>query len=143
MANRRPCEGPCGRNRDLRFFPPDARRTDGISTRCVTCKKKRRSIGSRDQRLQETYGITQAEFNLILESQGGVCAICKGKRPSYDLDHDHKAVKAGKTLRQSVRGVLCRRCNRRLLPASLDDCDVLFAAQTYLISPPARQVISA
>lgn len=139
---RRKCSH-CSKNRALRFYPPDARRTDGLSLRCITCGRRKRSLGTRDQRLQDTYGITQAEFNLILESQGGVCAICKGKRPSYDLDHDHKAVKAGKTLRQSVRGVLCRRCNRRLLPASLDDCDVLFAAQTYLISPPARQVISA
>lgn len=137
---RRPCVG-CLKNRAERFFPADLRRTDGKSEKCVTCRRKRRSAGTRDQRLQETYSITQEEYEAILEAQGGVCAICKGKRSGYDVDHDHAVVKAGGTVRSSVRGATCRRCNRRLLPAALDSVIVLQAAIDYLVNPPARHVL--
>lgn len=138
---RRKCVGPCGANRALRFFGVDRRRTDGLSEKCLRCSRQRRSASTRGQRLQETYGISLAEFEAILRAQGGVCAICKGKRPGYDLDHSHAVVKAGGDVRSSVRGVLCRRCNRRLLPASLDTVAVLEAAISYLRNPPAAGVI--
>ena len=50
------------------------------------------------------YGITIADYNAILERQGGVCAICK-KHPGETLcvDHCHATGK--------VRGLLCRKCN--------------------------------
>lgn len=139
---RRACAGPCGKNRSLRFFPADKRRTDGLSEKCVTCHRRRRYTGTRDARLQETYGITQAEFDAILAAQGGCCAICGGTRSGYDLDHDHAMVKNGSDVRSSVRGVLCRRCNRRLLPASTDNRDVLWNAINYLTHPPAWSVLN-
>lgn len=129
----------CARNRALRFFPADARRSDGLSTRCVTCKKRKSGLGSRNQRLVETYGITQLDYDRMLEHQNGVCAICGGTRPgNLDVDHDHKL-----TGRDAVRGLLCKRCNRRLLPAAQDNPARLKRAIAYLNHPPAREVLAA
>lgn len=47
-------------------------------------------------------------YDVLLEFQGGGCAIC-GKPPGkrkLDMDHDHKTME--------VRGLLCTTCNRRL-----------------------------
>ena len=50
---------------------------------------------SRDKRLQNTYGITLAQYNAILAAQGGKCAVCG--RPATDftvsLNVDHKHFK--------------------------------------------------
>lgn len=90
------------------------------------------------------------EWQALLQAQGGVCAICKGKRPTYDVDHDHKLEKALREMgvdpllatRMSVRGLLCKRCNRRLLPASLDSDVILTAAMDYLGTPPAQSILT-
>ena len=100
--------------------------------------------------MQATYGITLDEWHMLLRLQGGCCAICKGKRKQYDVDHDHKMEKllrdAGipdlTATRMSVRGLLCKRCNRRLLPASLDSQDILDSAKAYLSSPPAQETLT-
>lgn len=59
----------------------------------------------RDTNLRQKFGITLEDYNNMLTSQNGVCAICgqlDGKR-SLAVDHCHKTGK--------VRGLLCRRCN--------------------------------
>ena len=63
----------------------------------------------RRKNLERDYGLTVEQFDLLLESQGGVCAICgqiatvdKGGR-GWHVDHRHSDGK--------IRGVLCRECN--------------------------------
>lgn len=132
---RRPCRK-CGRNRADRFFTGPRGHT------CSTCRKRRTSLASRAVRLQETYGVSEQEYQAIVDFQGGVCAICKGKRSyNYDLDHDHALEKIVGT-RASVRGALCKTCNRRLLKACHDDIEILIAAIQYLLDPPAHQVLN-
>lgn len=117
----------CGTNRQERFFKPKGRV-------CSHCQRKRTTLASRDVRIQETYGITQADYERMLAAQGGGCAICGGKRRgNLDIDHCHKTGR--------VRGLLCRRCNRRLLPAAQDRTDRLDSAIDYLNNPPAIDVI--
>lgn len=129
----------CTRNRDVKFYEPHARRKDGLSTICNTCKRKKRNVGTRNQRLLDTYGITEADYQALLRAQGGVCAICGGKRPgNYDVDHDHKLGNC----REAVRGLLCKRCNRRLLPAALDSVQLLADAIEYLQYPPAQATLT-
>ena len=133
----------CGLNRQLSAFTPKGRI-------CQTCRKTKTYATTKNARLQETYGISYDEWEQLLRLQGGVCALCKGKRPQYDTDHDHKMEKALvasgldplAAARMSVRGLLCKRCNRRLLPASLDSVEILSAAILYLDSPPAQTILT-
>jgi hypothetical protein len=62
----------------------------------------------REGQLRRTFGITQADYDVLLARQGGGCAIC-GKPPgkiSLHVDHDHET---GET-----RGLLCVGCNNAL-----------------------------
>jgi hypothetical protein len=102
----------------------------------------------RDYRYQRQYGITLAEYELMLELQGGGCAICgsipklpKGKRSTSSasarrlhVDHDHKTGK--------VRGLLCWTCNYRLIGVTQDP-ERLRAAARYLERPPADEALLA
>lgn len=72
----------------------------------------------RNRNLQRNYGITLEQYNEIFKNQNGVCAIC-GKPPSEDkngkfislaVDHHHKYKGI-----ESVRGLLCWTCNRRMI----------------------------
>lgn len=132
----------CLKYRQERFYGPDARRSDGLSTRCNNCRRGSTTLANRNQRIQDTYGISSAEYSVLLASQDGACAICKGKRSyNLDIDHCHALERAGKPARETVRGLLCKTCNRRLLRAAKDNVDVLQAAIDYLQGPPARGIL--
>jgi hypothetical protein len=49
----------------------------------------------RDRRLRRTYGISDEEYEALLQKQGGVCAICGTTPKKYRLstDHDHRVPK--------------------------------------------------
>ncbi len=78
-----------------------------------------------------TYGITGEQYEALLAHQGGVCFICQKKPLSKRLavDHDHTD--------GWVRGLLCRRCNHRLLGSAHDGTAILLRAVDYLNNPPA------
>jgi hypothetical protein len=62
---------------------------------------------SRAAHLKIFFGITVAEYDLLFEKQGGVCAICKkvcSTGHALSVDHCHET--------GVIRGLLCRRCNR-------------------------------
>lgn len=91
----------------------------------------------RDLRLQRLYGITAAQYDQMLEAQGGVCAVC-GKPPGktrLNVDHDHKT--------GLVRGLLCWTCNRRVIAdhRGEEGSDLLYRGSEYLAGPPAVRVI--
>lgn len=72
------------------------------------------------------YGLTQAAFDAILESQGGGCAVCaipaaKGRR--LCVDHNHMTGK--------VRGIICNNCNAALAQSG-DNPERLLALANYL-----------
>jgi hypothetical protein len=69
-------------------------------------------------------GVTDADYDRMLNEQGGGCAICGNPPKSRRLhvDHDHKTGK--------VRGLLCFRCNRAL-PNYVTN-DWMIAATEYL-----------
>lgn len=88
----------------------------------------------RADHLRIAYGITIDDYEAMLQSQQGVCAIC-GRPPQtrrLHVDHDHV------TLR--IRGLLCDSCNRRIV-GRVRHGDVLRRAAHYLDEPPAISVI--
>jgi len=79
----------------------------------------------REGHLRRTFGITQSDYDAILEMQRGGCAIC-GKRPgkiSLHVDHDHAT--------GEVRGLLCVGCNNALGQFH-DDRELLARACDYI-----------
>lgn len=127
MPKTRPCKG-CGRNRAEKFYTSARGRT------CATCRKARSRTNSRNRRILETYGLTEAEYDSLFAAQDGRCAICGGvRRQKLSVDHRHAD--------GLVRGLLCRLCNGRLLTAARDLPAVLRAAADYLENPPAVAVL--
>lgn len=83
----------------------------------------------RDKELQKHYGITLAERNQILDSQGGGCAICGAKDDvtgkELSVDHCHET--------GIVRGILCSLCNTGIGMLG-DDSSSVQKALDYLIA---------
>jgi len=87
----------------------------------------------RDNNYRERYGITTEQYEAILASQGGVCALCREppKKRRLCVDHDHDS--------GAVRELLCNICNRAV--AHLEDPAWYAAALDYLKRHhPARYV---
>lgn len=129
----------CGKNRHPKFYVSDRGRV------CSFCRRTRTRVQSREQRLLEKCGITLDEYAALLKLQKGRCAICKGQRPyNLDIDHDHRLEKlllaSGVTpalaFRLSIRGLLCKQCNRRLLTSVRDSIQTLRYAIAYLEGSP-------
>lgn len=124
---RRPCSK-CGLNRADRFFVSAKGRV------CVTCRKATSRGASRNTRLVATYGITDAEYKAQLRQQDGKCAGCLGTRKTnLDVDHDHAKEKAGLSGRDTLRGLLCRSCNK-ILAMARDNPERLERLAAYLRS---------
>jgi hypothetical protein len=65
----------------------------------------------RDYMLRYTYGISQEQYEELLASQEGCCAVC-GKTPEEEgknlaVDHDHAT--------GEIYGILCTLCNKNLI----------------------------
>lgn len=88
-------------------------------------RKRRRRRSAHNQHLRKTYGISIVEYELILEAQGGKCAICKGgtSKRHFAVDHNHKT--------GEVRGLLCGRCNTALA-RFMDNRTNVWRAYRYL-----------
>ena len=84
--------------------------------------------------LQWRYGLTVEQYDAILKSQGGRCAICRAERPDsrtkqWHVDHCHATGK--------VRGLLCGQCNLGL-GQFRDDPALLRQAIKYLAATTKR-----
>lgn len=82
-------------------YNPEARR------RYYENKKEYNLEYSRIYNLQRKFNLTPEQYQIMVDKQNGVCAICKGTcSRKLAVDHDHKTGK--------VRGLLCNSCNRGL-----------------------------
>ena len=85
--------------------------------------------------LLASYGLTEAQYEEMLRSQGGGCAICgrpPGKRPLC-VDHCHDT--------RIVRGLLCSPCNRAIGHLG-DNAAGLRRAVAYLETPRQLRLVS-
>lgn len=113
-------------------------------------KRTPEALAARAQRAKEapfkqrrailaSHGITLAEYDERLVSQGGVCAICRqpeaitknGKVQALAVDHDHKCCPGDKSCGKCVRALLCYRCNM-LIGYARESADYLRAAANYV-----------
>jgi hypothetical protein len=120
-------------------FPRTSASRTGRATYCLPCHNLRgqasreKAGGARTYHLTRRYGISAAEADLMLEDQGGLCAICKAA-PAIHVDHDHQT--------GAVRALLCFNCNGGLGQFK-DDPMVLQAAAYYVAFHTARQQVAA
>jgi hypothetical protein len=84
--------------------------------------------------VHKRFGLAPAEYLVLLGKQDGRCGICRNKPRTRRLavDHDHKT--------GMIRGLLCSRCNNRLLGAANDSIERLQHAIDYLTSPPGLEL---
>ena len=113
----------CGRLKPLSEFGRLTGARDGLNYMCKRCGVERtltwyranRDSYLRKRRSYRRHGLTETEFEELLESQGGVCAIC-GRPPRVGLrlavDHDHACCPGEWSCGECVRGLLCHACNR-------------------------------
>lgn len=89
-------------------------------------RAERQKREARESRLRIRYGMSPAQWDELVEEQGGLCAICGRElalgTKSVHVDHDHNT--------GAVRGILCARCNLRL--GAAEDADWLAKALAYL-----------
>jgi hypothetical protein len=64
--------------------------------------KERIALRQREYQFKVRYGITIAEFDEMLEAQGGHCAACPSTK-KLSVDHNHET--------GVVRAILCHNCN--------------------------------
>jgi hypothetical protein len=151
----------CGVTKPLLGFYAHRSTKDGRANHCSDCAKKnqrewntrnkekirennekrqadpvRRQRGLRQMRANwlKNYGLTPESYEGLLQSQGGVCAICgltgqTWAERNLHVDHDHVTLE--------VRGLLCGRCNVGLGFFS-DNVEMLKKAISYLDEPPMR-----
>ena len=119
----------CGVAKPLDQFPRNKSSRDGRHAYCKPChnargkeSKQRLYGGSRHYHLMRRYGIGAADFDQLVEKQGGVCAICGRAEPEH-VDHSHAT--------GEVRGILCFNCTGGL-GQFRDSIDALRAAVEYL-----------
>ena len=83
--------------------------------RCATCQRAFRKASlsrAHDTYVARTYGLPRGVYKLLLDAQGGVCAICQtatGRARRLAVDHDHRHCETG--CPECVRGILCGPCN--------------------------------
>lgn len=78
----------------------------------------------RDGHLRRKYGLRLSDFDELVRTQLGMCAICERQlRDKLHVDHDHRT--------GAVRGLLCGKCNMAIGLLG-DDPSLLRSAEIYL-----------
>ena len=107
---------------------------EAISSRSKQYREENKeaiAANNKSYHLKTSYGLTEADYQSILEAQDGCCPICLKhhteftKRLAVDHIHDRDAsgVDYNKGVPASVRGLLCTDCNTSIgkLGDSLDN----------------------
>ena len=117
------CRG-CNILKEVKEFYPNRQIKCGRDTFCKECRNKIQRESSKSnprriksQHLRNKYKIGIEEYEIMLNNQNGVCAICHlpetkklynnlNKTFSLTVDHCHSTNK--------IRGLLCQKCNTAL-----------------------------
>ena len=88
-------------------------------------KPEREAAINRKKYLKKEWGLSLSEYDGLLSTQNGVCAICQRPPMKHQLAIDHNHV-TGK-----IRGLLCARCNRAIA-LLWEDVSIMKKAIDYL-----------
>lgn len=115
----------CGETDPEKFY-------SGSRSRCKACKvawqseyqktESWKAVNTKAQ-LKFKYGMTQEQYDEMLEAQGGVCKICR--KPSTNkrktgvtfrlaVDHLHSCCPGNKSCGKCIVGLLCLSCNNKI-----------------------------
>ena len=122
----------CNRKKGAHLYYKRKNTKRGYSQKCKSCVKKSPEYKALlDKAYSKKYGITLIEYEALLSTQLGRCAICRRKPGVRRLavDHDHNIEQLG--IRKSVRGLLCRDCNE-YIGRTGDDPEVGRNMERYL-----------
>ena len=121
----------CGQPRPLEMYCK-GRDKDGLHPWCRDCrteytreyrktkppKNYTTSDENRRGHLLRAYGLTVEQYDEMLVTQGGKCAVCPTEAGtttrSFAVDHDHSCCPGKKTCGRCIRGLLCTNCNMAL-----------------------------
>jgi hypothetical protein len=129
----------CNETKMPEEFHKDPRSKTGLTSWCNSCRRlktkdwvknnpEKAKRSRRNTTLKRVYGITLHDYEELLKTQWGVCAICKTNEPGgqgkiFVVDHCHSTNK--------VRALLCVKCNCAI--GLLNEDPLLFdAAKQYL-----------
>lgn len=88
-------------------FARDPRRARARTSNCMDCAHWRT--------VYSIYGITRQQWEALLDSQDGRCALCESESTTrLAIDHDHSCCEPGRACPNCIRGMLCATCNRLL-----------------------------
>lgn len=144
----------CGLQKALDEFARMTSAPDGKQYNCKACNRETAKAyyaenkptiaeKARWSHVKARYGLGQAQYEQILESQGGKCAICHTTEPGgrggvFAVDHDHGCCRGYKTCGECVRGLLCNDCNVGI--ARFRDNDYLLDSAAKYIKRTRREV---
>lgn len=87
---------------------------------------------SKASSLRTLYGMTPAQYRLLVEDAAGICPICERNMFSPQLDHAHKTGLA--------TGIVCTKCNIGVLAASFHNIAYVKSLLAYLENPPCTRL---
>ncbi len=118
----------CKKKKPRSEFHFNIKSKDNLFSYCNDCKYDSHF----ESHLHCQFNMTIKQYEMILKSQNGVCAICGqpektkskyGKTKQLSIDHNHRTNK--------IRGLLCDKCNHSLGNFN-DDSKLLEKAALYL-----------
>lgn len=131
----------CKEKKSLEAFHNRTNRSSGKYSQCRECNQKRVNQWRKQNRqqvstltrrsyLKKTYGITEEQYNELLQKQNECCAVCIRHASEFNkrlaIDHDHHT--------GLIRGLLCIDCNRHLIGRRRDP-ELFRSAALYLGGP--------
>lgn len=114
----------CKQQVSLDQFTRNRTARDGLAYECGPCRRKagreyatahRNPERSRIQKLKLKYQMTPEQFEVLVQNQKGLCAICDtAPLTILHIDHDHSCCAKDTSCGRCIRGLLCAKCNKAL-----------------------------
>lgn len=112
--------------------------------RCNDCRLEKSRANVRKYR----YGLTQEQYDMMLEAQGHRCAVCGVPfgtgADRANIDHDHDCCPGNRSCGKCVRGVICSVCNTMAgaVENNLAHLDAMFEYLTFYLKKRANRTSS-